>query len=136
MYLKNHIIIEITLSVSIGFIKTVVNFMDDIKEIHKTCIMHRLKRKKICWHFNGISHGTWSWDHFLFLCQMLKESHFLSSLNNICQRSPEAGHFKKTRFTANASNPEFLFFFREEIWLLLLILAAAWAILGSSFWIE
>lgn len=44
MYLKNHIIIEITLSVSIGFIKTVVNFMDDIKEIHKTCIMHRLKR--------------------------------------------------------------------------------------------
>lgn len=44
MYLKNHIIIEITLGVSIGFIKTVVNFMDDIKEIHKTCIMHRLKR--------------------------------------------------------------------------------------------
>lgn len=44
MYLKNHIIIKITLSVSIGFIKTVVNFMDDIKEIHKTCIMHRLKR--------------------------------------------------------------------------------------------
>lgn len=44
MYLKNHIIIEITLGVSICFIKTVVNFMDDIKEIHKTCIMHRLKR--------------------------------------------------------------------------------------------
>lgn len=44
MYLNNHIIIEITLGVSIGFIKTVVNFMDDIKEIHKTCIMHRLKR--------------------------------------------------------------------------------------------
>lgn len=44
---------------------------------------------------------------------MLKESHFLSSLNNICQRSPEAGHFKKTRFTANASNPEFLFFFQR-----------------------
>lgn len=44
MYLKNHIIIEISLGVSIGFIKTVVNFMDDIKEIHKTCIMHRLKR--------------------------------------------------------------------------------------------
>lgn len=44
MYFKNRIIIEITLGVSIGFIKTVVNFMDDIKEIHKTCIMHRLKR--------------------------------------------------------------------------------------------
>lgn len=44
MYLKNYIIIEIIFSVFIGFIKIVVNFMDDIKEIYKICIMYRLKR--------------------------------------------------------------------------------------------
>lgn len=44
MYLKNYIIIEIIFGVFIGFIKIVVNFMDDIKEIYKICIMYRLKR--------------------------------------------------------------------------------------------